>query len=167
MKNTFPLLLVIFTFVGCNSNKKETTSNLLPYPETRKTDHIDTYFGTEVADPYRWLEDDNSEETKNWVTNQNQLTSEYLQNISYKKNIKERLMELENYGKVSAPFKHNGIYYMYKNDGLQNQNVLYSMTTLQEEPTVFLDPNKFSNDGTISLAGTSWSKDGRYMAYMV
>ncbi|MCX2453485.1 prolyl oligopeptidase family serine peptidase [Pedobacter sp. PLR] len=136
------------------------------YPETKKENVKDTYFGTTVTDPYRWLEDDRSEETKLWVEAQNAVTKEYLAKIPYRNDIKERLKKLLNYEKYSQPFKEGGYTYYYKNTGLQNQSVLYRQKE-GGEPEVFLDPNTFSKDATSSLAGVNFSKDGSMVAYQV
>ncbi len=138
------------------------TMGQLKYPETRKDKQVDQYFGTTVADPYRWLENDNSDETKEWVTNQNQVTFDYLDRIPYRKQWFNELEELNNYPKYSSPFRNNDYYYFYKNDGLQNQSVLYRQRGLDGEAELVLDPNKFSAEGTTSLAVFSLSKDGRY-----
>jgi prolyl oligopeptidase len=137
----------------------------LNYPNTRKSDQADDYHGVKVADPYRWLEDDNSAETGEWVKAENEVTFAYLNKIPYRAQVKQRLEQLYNYTRYTPPI-HRGEYYIFsKNDGLQNQNVLYVQTGLEGTPEVLLDPNKFSEDGTTRLgfAETSW--DGRYMAY--
>jgi prolyl oligopeptidase len=136
------------------------------YPVTKTTDQTDDYFGTKVPDPYRWLEDDRSEETKNWVKEQNKVTDAYLDRIPFRADIKKRLTELWNYEKFSAPFKEGEYTYFYKNDGLQNQSVLYRQKR-GSNPEVFLDPNKFSTDGTSSLQGISFTKDGSLAAFQV
>lgn len=136
------------------------------YPATKRTEQTDEYFGTKVQDPYRWLEDDMSEETKSWVKEQNKVTDAYLDRIPFRSNIKNRLKELWNYEKYSAPFKEGGYTYFYKNDGLQNQSVLYRQKG-DDAPQVFLDPNKFSVDGTSSLQGISFSKDGSLAAFQI
>ncbi|MEM7550715.1 MAG: prolyl oligopeptidase family serine peptidase [Bacteroidota bacterium] len=160
--------LVIFLFaiilLSCSSEKKE---NLLKYPETTKIDHADNYFGTEVKDPYRWLEDDLSEETAEWVSTQNEVTFGYLNQIPYREKLEKRLEELLDYERVFAPTRHGKYFYFYKNDGLQNQNVLYRRDGEDGAPEVFLDPNKFTKDGTISLASTSFTKDGSMLAYLI
>ena len=137
------------------------------YPETRKVDTVDTYFGQEVADPYRWLEDDTSEETAQWVEAQNQVTFQYLDAIPFRDKIKSRLTELWDFPKSSTPFKEAGRYFFFKNDGLQNQSVLYVQQDLDAEPQVLLDPNTFSEDGTVALAGMAVSHDGNYLAYAI
>src|ERR1051326_591908 len=135
------------------------------YPESKKVDQVDDYFGTKVADPYRWLEDENSPETKAWVSAQNAVTFAYLDKIAYRENLKARLTELYNYPRVSAPFRRGDIYFFTRNDGLQNQSVYYIQKGLNGTPEVFLDPNKFSSDGTSVLSAFSLSKDGKYLAY--
>nr|WP_246034017.1 prolyl oligopeptidase family serine peptidase [Thalassotalea mangrovi] len=142
----------------------ETTE--ITYPNTRKDDVVDEYFGTNVADPYRWLEDDRSAETGEWVKAQNKVTFGYLDTIPYRDTLKKRLTELWNYEKYSAPFTEGNYTYFYKNDGLQNQYVVYRQKG-DGEAEVFLDPNKFSDDGTTSLSQLSFSKDGSIAAYAI
>ncbi|MHB8600836.1 MAG: prolyl oligopeptidase family serine peptidase [Ktedonobacteraceae bacterium] len=132
---------------------------------TRKGDIVEDYHGTKVADPYRWLEDPQSEETKAWVEEENEVTFEYLKSIPYREQIRERLTELWDYPKYSAPYKKGGRYFFSKNDGLQNQSVLYMQETLESEPAPVLDPNMFSEDGTVALTGSSFSEDGKLLAY--
>ncbi|MFY8275153.1 prolyl oligopeptidase family serine peptidase [Pseudoalteromonas sp. SSDWG2] len=136
------------------------------YPQTRKGEVVDTYFEQTVADPYRWLEDDMSEETAKWVEAQNAVTFDYLEQIPYRDELKKSLKTLMDYEKVSAPFKEGDYTYFYKNDGLQNQYVLYRQKG-DQAPEVFLDPNTFSEDGTTSLAGISFSEDGSLAAYQI
>lgn len=138
----------------------------IKYPDTRKDNTIDTYFGKKVADPYRWLEDDLSAETEAWVKSQNKVTFDYLNKIPYREGIKKRLTELWNYEKFTAPFKEGDYNYFYKNDGLQNQYVLYRQKE-NEDPEVFLDPNTFSKDATTSLSSISFSKNGKLAAYAI
>ncbi|MCC8409682.1 prolyl oligopeptidase family serine peptidase [Mucilaginibacter sp. UR6-1] len=138
----------------------------LPYPQTKKGDVTDTYFSTTVPDPYRWLEDDRAADTKAWVQEENKVTQNYLGQIPYREKIKERLTALWNYEKYSAPFKEGKYTYNYKNDGLQSQSVLWRQTK-DGQPEIFLDPNKFSKDGTTSLAGISFTKDGSLAAYQI
>ncbi len=137
----------------------------LDYPKTKKVDQMDDYHGTKVSDPYRWLEDDNSEETKKWVEAQNKVTFGYLNTIPEREKIKKRLTELWDYEKYSAPFEEGGKYFYYKNNGLQNQSVLYVADSVNDEGRVLLDPNKLSEDGTTSLAGIAVSDDGKTLAY--
>lgn len=143
----------------------QNTAMELKYPETRKGNVSENYFGTEVKDPYRWLEDDRSKETEAWVGSQNEVTFDYLNQIPFREEIKDRLTELWDYEKYSAPSKHGDYNYFYKNDGLQNQYVLYREKNGAQE--VFLDPNKFSSDGTTSLGQVSFSKDGKLVAYTI
>src|SRR5690606_30850736 len=136
------------------------------YPETRKSDQKDVFFGKEVADPYRWLEDDLSEETKDWVRRQNEVTYAYLEQIPFRESIRQRLETLWNYEKYSAPFQEGNYTYYFKNDGLQNQYVLYREDA-QGNTEVFLDPNEFSADGTSSLAGIEFNKEGSLCAIQI
>jgi prolyl oligopeptidase len=142
-------------------------STQLQYPPTKKVAVQDTYFGATIADPYRWLEDDNSEETKTWVKAQNTVTAEYLAGIPFRAAVKARLSQMWNYPKYGSPRQEGAYYYFSKNDGLQNQSVLYRQKGLEGTPEVFLDPNRFSVDGTVALAGLSFSKDARYAAYQI
>lgn len=137
------------------------------YPETRRVQHVDDHHGTKVPDPYRWLEDDvrESKDVEQWVEAQNKVTFGYLKDIPERAAIEKRLTELWNFEKYGTPFKRGGRYYFYKNDGLQNQYVLYQQAALDAEPTVLIDPNTWSKDGTVALAGTSFSEDGKYLAY--
>jgi prolyl oligopeptidase len=134
----------------------------LHYPITKKENVEENYHGTTVADPYRWLEDDNSEATKQWVADQNNVTFSYLNKINYRTDWLKRLEEINNYTKYSSPSKQDAYFYFYKNDGLQNQSVLYRQKGLGGKPALVLDPNKFSADGTTGLATFSISKNGRY-----
>ena len=137
----------------------------LVYPKAHKGDQVDDYHGVKVADPYRWLEDDYSDATRAWVKAQNKVTFGYLEQIPARKKINKRLTELWNYEKFGVPGKRGGRYFFRKNDGLQNHFVLYTMKSLDDEPKVLLDPNKLSEDGTISLSGTAVSEDGQLLAY--
>ncbi|HSD14402.1 MAG TPA: hypothetical protein VLB74_07115, partial [Flavobacterium sp.] len=138
----------------------------IKYPETKKVEHTDTYFGTKVSDPYRWLEDDRSAETGAWVKAQNNLTNHYLKRIPYRDAIMTRMQKLWNYEKISAPFTEGKFTYYYKNNGLQNQSVLYRKDASGKEE-IFLDPNTFSKDGTTSLGGLDFSRDGSKVAYAI
>jgi prolyl oligopeptidase len=133
----------------------------LQYPQTKKLDHVDTYFGVKVPDPYRWLEDDNSAETAQWVEAENKVTFGYLEKIPYRQQVKQRLENLYNYPKYTAPFHRGDNYFFYKNDGLQNQSVLYFQKGLDGTPEVLIDPNKLSADGTARLGAFSLTNDGR------
>jgi len=159
MKTTYFLALLL-VFASCQSK-----ISMKEYPMTEKKEVIDTYFGVEVVDNYRWLEDDLSEETAQWVKQQNEVTFDFLNQIPIKNALTERLTEIWNYEKLSAPFKRGDYTYFYKNDGLQNQYVVYREKDNEEE--VFLDPNSFSDDGTVSLSSLSFSPDGSLAAYSI
>ena len=163
MKNTVLTMVVLTTLLSCNEAKKE-EAIVLKYPETKKVDTVDTYFGAEIKDPYRWLEDDMSAETAAWVKAQNEVTFGYLEKIPFRKELRNRIEQLWNYEKISAPYTEGDYTYYYKNNGLQNQSVLYRKDKNGNEE-VFLDPNTFSNDGTTSLATVSFSNDGSLVAY--
>lgn len=143
------------------------TKSQLRYPVTRKVDTVTNYFGTMVADPYRWLEDDNSAETKAWVEAQNKVTFEYLNKIPFRDKVKARLSEMWNYTRISSPYKEGAYYFFFKNDGLQNQSIMYRQKGLNGKAEIFMDPNKLSADGTAALGGTSFSKNSKYMAYTI
>ena len=150
---------LLIVLISCKNDK-------INYHPTNKKPVTDVYFGYEVKDNYRWLEDDLSSETEEWVKKQNQTTFKYLNQIPFREDLKNRLLELLDYEKISAPFKKGEYTYFYKNSGLQNQSILYRNLDNQE-PEVFLDPNKFSNDGTTSLSGVSFSKDASLVAYSI
>ncbi|MEH2110510.1 prolyl oligopeptidase family serine peptidase [Nostoc sp.] len=137
----------------------------LTYPSSHKSNQADDYHGTLVADPYRWLEDPDSEETRTWIEAQNQVTFSYLSEIPAREKIKQRLTKLWDYEKYGIPFKEGDRYFYFKNDGLQNQSVFYTLKTLDDQPKVLLDPNKLSEDGTVALSGLSISEDGKLLAY--
>ena len=139
--------------------------NSLVYPNTNQVEQSDNYHGVEVKDPYRWLENPDSKATKAWITAQNQVTTAYLKNIAVKGKIQQRLTYLWDYEKYGSPFKRGQRYFYFKNDGLQNQSVLYTLESLDDEAKVLLDPNTLSSDGTVALSGLSISDDGRWMAY--
>ena len=139
----------------------------IQYPKADKDGTVDNYFGTEVADPYRWLEDDTSAKTAAWVEAENKITNAYLSKIPFRQKLLKRLTEVANYEKLSAPRKHHGRWYFYKNDGLQNQYVMYVMDQLGGTPRIFLDPNKLSTDGTVALQGVYFSNNGKYAAYTI
>jgi len=156
------LIILIFLLVAFSCN----TTNSIDYYETKKIPVVDTYYDSEVIDNYRWLEDDLSKETGEWVKNQNSTTFNYLNKIPFREELKDRLKKLWDYEKISAPFKEGNYTYYFKNSGLQNQRVLYRSSE-SSDLEVFLDPNTFSNDGTTSLAGLSFSKDGGMLAYSI
>ncbi len=164
----FYLFLFIFA-MACTKNAKTERNISVQYPETKQVDTVDYYFDTAVQDPYRWLEDDRSEETEAWVRTQNEATFDYLTNVPYREELKKRLENLWNYEKVGSPFKEGNYTYFYKNNGLQNQYVLYRYKTGEDPSTaiVFLDPNTFKEDGTISLGSIAFSKSGNLMAYSI
>lgn len=159
------VFLAIILLPGCGSKDKPAAENALTYPVTKKVDQVDDYFGTKVADPYRWLEDDKAAETAEWVEAQNKVTFGYLEKIPYREKIRTRLRELYNYPRYTSPKRAGDYYFFSKNDGLQNQSVLYIQKGLDGEPKVFLDPNKLSEDGTVKVRLAGFSKDHRYTAY--
>lgn len=161
------ILSVITSCKNENEAKEDENTVAVTYPETKTVDTVDTYFGEQVKDPYRWLEDDRSKETSDWVIAQNKVTGSYLDQIPYRQELKDRLTEIWNYEKVGAPFIEGDYTYFYKNDGLQNQSVIYRNKNNDTNEEVFLDPNTFSQDGTISLGGLSFSKDGKLAAYAI
>ncbi len=166
MKQLF-FSILITTGVACTTAEESSNTMTIEYPPTQTVEHTDEYFGIEVSDPYRWLEDDRSEETAEWVEAQNVVTQGYLENIPYRSAIETRLTELWNYEKYGTPFERGDRYYFFKNDGLQNQSVMYVQDDLEAEPEVFLDPNQFSSDGTVSLATVSFTQDGSLLAYAI
>ncbi len=174
MKNYILLVVAIslLTLLACQENSNQTKLKekqmVKEYPSVFKDSTIvEDYNGTKVPDPYQWLEDDHSDQTGAWVTDQNKLTFSYLDNIPYRDKVKDRLTELWNYERFSSPFKRGDKYYYFKNDGLQNQSVLYSIDDLTGEGNVVLDPNTFSEDGTTSLGGFSFNKNGTLLAYTI
>lgn len=165
MKNFIAALLAVSTLPAAAQTRQSAFTG--QYPKTEATSQEDLFFGKKVADPYRWLEDDRSAQTAEWVRQQNEVTNAYLAKIPYRESIRKRLTELWNYEKFSAPFKEGDWTYFYKNDGLQNQSVLYRQKGEKGTPEVFLDPNKFSADGTTSLAGIEFTKDGSLCAFQI
>ena len=159
MKQFLLLSVGIFTMITQAQSK-------ISYPQTAKGNQVDTYFGTQVADPYRWLEDDKSKQTEAWVKSENEVTYNFLSKIPYRNDLKARMTKLWNYEKITAPFKEGSFTYFYKNNGLQNQSVLYRKDAKGTE-SVFLDPNTFSKDGTTSLDNVSFSHDGSLVAYSI
>ena len=158
MKHLLITLLWIIPIVLCAQ---------LKYPDTKKENIVDNYNGVKVEDPYRWLEDDNSEQTKAWVQDENKVTFDYLSKIPYRDKVKKRMEEMWNYPKYGAPFQKGAFYYFQKNDGLQNQSVWFTQKGLTGKPEVFIDPNKLSEDGTVSLGGINFSLHGKYAAYTI
>lgn len=165
MKKLLFIVCIFNILFSCNEIQKKTNNSVI-YPETLKKEVVDNYFDVDVIDPYRWLEDDRSKETEAWVKAENKTTFAYLNNISFRSDLKKRLEHLWNYEKISAPFKEGEFTYFYKNDGLQNQYVIYRQKE-NETPEVFLNPNEFSKDGTISLGGLSFSDSGNIVAYSI
>ncbi|MEZ4787080.1 MAG: prolyl oligopeptidase family serine peptidase [Flavobacterium haoranii] len=166
MKKSISLILAVTTIVACKKDEIKEIDMSVQYPITKKVDTVDTYFGEQIQDPYRWLEDDRSAETEAWVKAENEVTFGYLNKIPFRSKIKERMEKLWNYEKISAPFVEGKFTYFYKNDGLQNQSVLYRKNESGKEE-IFLDPNTFSKDGTTSLGGLSFTKDGSLAAYAI
>lgn len=154
-------LTALLIMTACNKKEK------IDYPQTMQENQVDNYFGTDVPDPYRWLENDSSAATEAWVIEQNKTTYAFLDKISFREPLKKRLSDLMNYPKYGLPFKKNEVYYYFKNDGLQNQSVLYSQLTLDAEPEIVLDPNKLSTDGTVALTAIEFSDNGKYLAYSI
>ncbi|MDA8685959.1 prolyl oligopeptidase family serine peptidase [Robiginitalea sp.] len=165
MKLLLPTLGLSLVLMSCRDQNASTMKPI--YPETAKVDTTDTYFGNPVPDPFRWLEDDRSEATGDWVKSQNAVTFGYLDQIPFRNSLKQRLEKLWNYEKVSTPFQEGNYTYFYKNDGLQDQYVLYRRKIENGMEEVFLDPNTFSSDGTTSLSGVSFTKDGSLAAYSI
>ena len=158
-KNIFMIYLVMIS-ISCDS--------AVEYPVTNKITHSDFYHGVEISDPYRWLEDDMSDETVKWVKAQNKVTSKFLAKIGFRKKLERRIKKLNDYEKVGAPFKEGDYEYFYKNTGLQNHSVVYrTRIGSSQKPEVFIDPNTFSKDGTVALRGLSFTKDGSLLAYMI
>jgi len=166
MEKILVIAIIGIFIISCKNYESQKHSEKLKYPTTKKVDTIHDYFGTKVKDPYRWLEDDMSSETEEWVGEQNNVTFDYLAQIPYREELKNRLEKLWNFEKIGAPFKEGDYTYFYKNNGLQNQYILYRFKN-NEEPVVFLDPNTFSEDGTTSLSSLSFSKDGNTIAYAI
>ena len=158
-KNIIAICFVMVV-IGCDT--------AIDYPETNKISHSDFYHGIEISDPYRWLEDDMSDETGEWVAAQNKVTSKFLNKIGFRKKLERRIKKLNDYEKIGAPFKEGDYEYFYKNSGLQNHSVVYrTRIGSSQDPEVFIDPNTFSDDGTVALRGLSFTKDGSLLAYMI
>ncbi|MCR4965623.1 MAG: prolyl oligopeptidase family serine peptidase [Bacteroidales bacterium] len=160
-------ILTLSAVIMLNSCHQKKKIEPVQYPETTKCDTVDHYFGTAVPDPYRWLEDDYSEETANWVKAQNKVTQDFLSQIPYRDQMKNHLKDIMNYPKEGAPWKKGDRYFFYRNDGLQNQSVLYYKNTLDGEAVELLDPNKLSKDGTVALSTLGISDDGNYLGYAI
>lgn len=161
------LILAGLIMFSCAKKEPKEMTKLFEYPDTKKVDSVNVYFGTEVSDPYVWLENDTAADVNEWVQAQNAFTENYLTQIPYRDKIKNRLTELWNYPKQGVPFKRGDYYFFFKNDGLQPQSILYIQKSLDEEPELFLDPNKLSEDGTVALTTFAVSKDNKYFAYSI
>ncbi len=159
--------LIALFLVSCKET--ETPTQQMEYPVTEKSDQVDTFFGIQVADPYRWLENDTSTATGNWVEAQNKVTFAFLEKISWRDDLKKRLESLVNYERISAPFREGKYEYFYKNTGLQNHSVLYRKPKDDKNatPEVYLDPNTFSADGTVGLSGINFTEDGSLSAHQI
>lgn len=163
MKQKVFLIILLFSIIAVSCTKSK-----FNYPDTKKVNQVDNYFGEEVNDPYRWLEDDNSEETESWVRAQNELTQSYLAKIPFREKIKKRLAKLWDYEKIKSPSKVGDKYFFFKNDGLQEQHVLYVQNSLEEGAEILIDPNELSDDGSVSLSSVyAISKNGKYIAYQI
>ena len=162
-KKLLPLMIGLALTLPSCTNKQQTIN----YPEARKAETTDSYFGTTIHDPYSWMENDTTAEVAAWVEAENKITFNHLAKIPFRKQLNNRLTELINYEKIGAPSKKHNKYYFFKNDGLQNQSVLYTKETLDATPEVLLDPNTLSEDGTVALDKISYSNDGHYLAYTI
>ncbi|HSQ55862.1 MAG TPA: S9 family peptidase, partial [Gemmata sp.] len=164
MRCVFAFTAVAFVLFNATAQEKKLT-----YPETKKVNQVDDYHGTKVADPFRWLEEDvrESKAVADWVEAENKVTFGFLESISQREPIKQRITDLWNYEKFSAPSKHGGRYFFFKNNGLQNQSVLFTQDTLEAEPKMLMDPNTWSKDGTVALSGLAFTDDAKYAAYGV
>ncbi|MDR2171339.1 MAG: prolyl oligopeptidase family serine peptidase [Planctomycetaceae bacterium] len=167
MKSDYIFLLVTISVTIITSSILTVSFAAEPYPTARRSNHTDTYFGVEVADPYRWMETNDTQELSDWIDAENKLTRKYLDGISSRDSLKKRLTEVINYPRYSIPFVENDKTFYFKNNGLQNQSVLYILDTPASEPRILIDPNKFSSDGTVSLGSISVSKDAEYIAYSI
>ncbi len=159
------IILLCFFINTLNLNNLALSQSGYSYPPTKKIMHKDTYFGTEVDDPYSWMEDMQSAEVKEWVSEENAVTESYLSKIPFREKIRQKITDLWNYNRYTVPFRAGEFYFFFKNDGLQNQSVLYRQKGLEGKPEIFLDPNKFSNNGTVAMGETSLSWDNKYLAY--
>ncbi|MDH4072569.1 MAG: S9 family peptidase, partial [Gammaproteobacteria bacterium] len=169
MRKTTSALIAALALAACSPEPSVETPRAIEYPPTATVDHVDVYHGTEVSDPYRWLEDDVRESTDvgNWVSTQNDVTFAYLATIPERAQIQKRLTELWDYERYGLPTKEGGRYFYSHNDGLQNQSVIYTQTALDGERERLIDPNTWSDDGTVALADYFPSPDGRYVGYLV
>ena len=169
-KNFLFLIILCIVVISCQTATQDSVVKKdFTYPMSKKIDHVDTYHGVEVPDPYRWLEDDLADDTKTWVTDQNDVTFSYLNSIPFKEELQSRIEKLNDYEKISAPFKEGAYEYFYKNDGLQDHSVVYRTPVEDEKskPEVFLNPNNFSKDGTVALRGITFTEDGTLTAHLI
>jgi prolyl oligopeptidase len=162
LRDLFVLIFAMAAFSSCDRGPARPE-----YPETKKADTVDVYYGTEVADPYRWLEDDQSEETKKWVQKQVEITNAYLGKIPFRERIEQRLTEVWNYERQSVPVRKGNYWFFSRNDGLQDQSVVFVKEERDGDERILLDPNQLSDDGTVALAAYEFSEDGKYMAYAI
>ena len=160
-KSYYMTLGTLLALTACTSNQK------IEYPATERTNVCDTLWGVAVPDPYRWLENDTSEATAEWVRAENEVTNHYLSKIPFREGLRKRLSEVTQYATEGIPWKKHGKFYFYRNDGTQNQDILYEADSLGAEPHVVLDPNELSEDGTVALSQVSISPDGKYLAYSI
>ena len=167
LRHSIVAILVVGASVSVVAQNHNAANSKFDYPEVKTVEHFDDYFGTKVADPYRWMEDLNSPEVKQWVQEENKVTFGYLETIPQRQAIKRRLEEVWNYERYNAPVKHGGRYFYTKNDGLQNQSVLYVLDSLDGSPRVLLDPNTLSQDGTVALGPHAITDDGKLLAYAI
>jgi len=165
MRKKLLILITLTLIVFLPACQEQVEEAPLTYPVTKKVDQVDDYFGTEVADPYRWMENDTAEDVKEWVGEQNKVTFAYLDKIPFREKLRQRITDVYNYPRYSSPFRAGEYYFFYKNDGLQNQSVIYIQKGLEGEPEVFIDPNELSPDGTVKISLVGFSKDNRYVAY--
>ncbi len=165
MNKILSLAIAVSLLAACESKKQLVSAG--KYPTSKKVDQVDTISGVVVADPYRWLENDTTKETADWVTAENDVTNGYLKNIPFRDAIRKRLDDLQNYERFSAPVKHGEYYYFTKNTGLQNHNVVYRKKGENGAEEIFLDPNTFSADGTTALGGSSYTVDGSMVAILI
>jgi len=167
MKKTIITAVLAASFLVLGCNNKTIVQEKINYPQTTKSDQVDDYFGTKVADPYRWLENDTSAETALWVNAQNKVTNDYLAKIPFRDQIHKRISTLWNFPKLTVPFKKGEWVIYQKNDGMQNQNVIYVQKGITGEPRILIDPNTLSTDGTVAIGDLSVSHDGKYIAYSI
>jgi len=165
MRSLIVVCIVAFIAFSCSQGTEQ--AQVSTYPPTKKIDHVDTVSGIAIADPYRWLENDTAKETADWVASQNEVTFGYLKHIPFRDAIRKRLDEVQNYERLTSPVRHGEYFYYSKNSGLQNHNVQYRRKGQSGTEELFLDPNTFSADGTVSLSGMSFTSDGSMVALSI